>query len=192
MSGTARRDVDRLIFEVWTSESLETGDVELLVSDATSVIDPLDSLSTHILIRNKENKLVGYGRVAIAFDGAAWSVVPRSAEITDALLPLAYISRLVVDPAYRGQGIASMIHKIRIEIARTSGASAIYGWAVGEKPRASLAKAGFSEGTCVNGFATNWYTTARKTRLVRLNLIPHKHADGKIDKSLPQKRRKAL
>ncbi len=192
ISGSVRRDVDRLIFDVWTAESRESGDVDLLVSLGTSVLDQLDSLSTHVLVRNTENKLVGYGRVAIATDLAELRAATRDADIAGPLFPLGYISRLVVDPAFRGQGIASLIHTTRIEIARKSGAMTIYGWAVGDKPRAALARAGFSEGTSLCGFTTTWYTTVRKTRLVKLDLFPAELGGVDSKKDLPPRRREAL
>ena len=192
ISGNVRRDVDRLIYDVWQAESRESGDVDLLVSGGTSVLDPLDALSTHVLVRNSGNKLVGYGRVAVAANSDELRAVTRDATISDPIFPLAYISRLVVDPAFRGQGIASLIHKTRIEIARTKGAAVIYGWAVGDKPRTALANAGFIEGASLNGFTTNWYTTVRETRLVKLDLFPAGISGVDTKKNLPPNRREAL
>ncbi len=192
ISGSTRREVDRLIYDVWQAESRESGDVDLLVSGGTSVLDPLDALSTHVLVRNSANILVGYGRVAVAKDLEELRIVSRDAKISEPVIPLAYISRLVVDPEFRGQGVAGLIHKTRIEIAKTMGAAAVYGWAVGDKPRSALSKAGFVEGTSINGFTTNWYTTARKTRLVKLDLFPSGIADVDTKKNLPPNRREAL
>lgn len=169
ITGASRREVDQLIFDVWSAESSKGHDVEILVPPGTSVLDPLDSVSTHVLVRNSENKLVGYGRVAIVFEpealGSALDEVGSNLSF-----PLAYISRLVVHPDYQGLGIAQRIHNERINIARAHNIQNIYGWAVGEKPRSALAKAGFTEVKNRRGFATAWYKTPRTTRLVHLRL----------------------
>lgn len=165
-----RSEVDELIHCSWSFESAEAKDVELLVERGDSVNDPLDVLSTHVLVRSEAGKLIGYGRVAIIHDNLPEPATLREIEGLGVDYPAAYISRLVVHPAFRGRGIATMIHQARLEIAADSGALAVYGWAVGDKPRTSLAQLGFEEIKVREGFETAWYRTSRATRLVKFDL----------------------
>ena len=167
---TLKRDVDALIHNVWAMESMESCDVRMLAEPGQTTFDPLDLSSVHVLVRGENHELVGYGRVAVARDPDELNsgFAELGLILTD--FPIAYISRLVVHPDTRGRGIASLIHKTRINIAANLGARLIYGWAVGEKPRGALSRFGFKESKVRNGFKTSWYETRREARLVKLDL----------------------
>ncbi len=183
LSATLRREVDALIYHVWASESESNMDVTMLASQTDPAADPMDARSVHVLVRSVDtdcqnhhgnHQLIGYGRVAMAAnpqdlrDGFAELGIAANDSVTE--FPIAYISRLVVHPDVRGRGIATLIHMNRIDIARRLGASVVYGWAVGEKPRGALIRCGFRETSRRHGFKTSWYETCRDARLVRLDL----------------------
>jgi GNAT superfamily N-acetyltransferase len=165
-----RFQVDQLIHHVWTTEASQSSDVEVLVKAGTNVVDPLDAMSTHVVVRGENSQIIGYGRVTIASNSTQFHSMIQETELEAPAYPVACISRLVVHPDYRNQGIATAIHKTRIEIAKANGAAAIYGWAVGNKPRHSLASIGFNESKLRHGCTNTWYQTTRDTRLVRLAL----------------------
>jgi GNAT superfamily N-acetyltransferase len=176
LSPRLRDQVDHLIHRVWSFESRENGDVQVLAQANGGVLDPLDHLSLHVLILDRAGLLVGYGRIAVTQLADSRAEILRELELPTYLnaisseTTIAYISRLVVDPAHRGRGIASMIHQTRIKLANHLGADSIYGWAVGEKPRHALSQFGFAEVLERDGFSTPWYRTDRTTRLVKLDL----------------------
>ena len=174
-----RRPIDELIHRSWSFEAMKSGDVEILVPEGSSVSDPIDHVSHHVVARNQKGSIVGYGRVAITQGtgvmpgkSAGELDIPSYIQRKDPNDRAAYISRLVVDPAHRGRGIATMIHKTRIEIASNLGAGVIYGWAVGDLPRNALTRVGFVEVGERQGFTTSWYITDRTTRLVKLEINP--------------------
>ena len=166
----SKREVDALIYLVWATESLENSDVRMLAQPGQNNQDPLDLSSVHVLVRGENDELAGYGRVTVAKnpDDLYPGFVELGVIVTE--FPVAYISRLVVRPDVRGRGIASMIHKTRIDIATGLGARVIYGWAVGEKPRGALSRFGFKESKVRTGFNTTWYETRREARLVKLDM----------------------
>ena len=176
LSATLRREVDRLIYHVWALESEAKKDVTMLASEAKPAFDTMDALSVHVLVRDDHHKLVGYGRVAIAKGPEDLRDGFAELNISVNEFPFAYVSRLVVHPNFRGQGIASLIHKTRIDIAKQRGAQVIYGWAVGEKPRGALLRCGFREISLRQGFKTSWYETRRDARLVMLHLNTGGHS----------------
>jgi GNAT superfamily N-acetyltransferase len=151
----------------------------MLVPPGKGVADPLDFASSHVLVWTVDGDLVGYGRVAVIENLKASEFKSiHELDIFHHTAPsrqgdsFAYISRLVVDPAHRRRGIATMIHKARIDVAAKLGATSMFGWAVGENPRTALTAAGFIEVLEKKGFSTSWYRTDRTTRLVKLNLLP--------------------
>lgn len=176
LSIALREQIDQLIHRTWSFEASESGDVEVLGHETLGVHDPLDQLSLHVIVSDWNGTIVGYGRVAVTQlnDAAAetlrelqFPTYLNAAALNDSI---AYISRLVVDPHHRGRGIATIIHKTRIKLATNLGAQAIYGWAVGEKPRNVLSQMGFVEVLEKDGFTTPWYRTFRTARLVRFDL----------------------
>ena len=59
-------EINALIFDVWSHESATDNDVEVLASSGQASLDPLDTLSHHVIVRNQHKKLVGYGRITVA------------------------------------------------------------------------------------------------------------------------------
>ena len=165
-----RAEIDELIHLCWSFESIETNDVELLVSRGSGVHDPLDSISNHVIVRNESGLLIGYGRIAIVENIESVNTTFEGLQTHDVTVPVAYISRLVVHPDFRGRGIANIIHRSRLQSAVNEGAKVVYGWAVGDKPRSALSQLGFKEISKRDGFLTAWYRTNRTTRLVKFEI----------------------
>jgi GNAT superfamily N-acetyltransferase len=177
LSALQRTQVSALIYQVWAAEAAASNDVTILTSPRQFAVDPLDDHAVHVLVHCDQtshqlyNQLVGYGRLSMAYDAKDMHERFSELGLAGGEFPVAYISRLVVHPDVRGQGIATRIHNTRINIARRLGAKSVYGWAVGEKPRGSLFRCGFREASLRQGFLTRWYETSRPTRLVRLDLL---------------------
>ena len=169
LTSTERQAVDQLIRESWSFESLRHSDVTVSSGQWTPD-DPLDQNAIHILARDSSGTLVGYGRVSIAYTIDDLNNTFKELGIDHFDFPVAYISRLVVKPEARHQGIANQIHKARIDAARMVGARTIYGWAVGAAPKASLIRLGFEERSARKGFKTGYYETKRPATLVMMSL----------------------
>ena len=163
-----RQDIDTLIFSTWAHEELTSHDVVLRVERGMSVLDPLDSQSSHVLLFEGQ-KLVAYGRVSFFQSNVSKNIseVPR-AGIQDK--SYAYLSRLVVDPKSRNRGISGLMDGIRIQLAERAGVTSIFGWAVGEVRQKSLRHFGFDALNERDFFQTGWYRANRKTKLMALTL----------------------
>jgi GNAT superfamily N-acetyltransferase len=169
LTDAERLAVDQLIRESWAFESLKHRDVTM-APNHTPLSDPLDQKAIHILARDAEGRLLGYGRVSIAYTADELSTTFAELGVGDSDFPVAYISRLVVKPEARHQGIANLIRHARIEAARLAGARTIYAWAVGAAPKASLLRLGFKERISRQGFKTGYYETRRTATLVMMSL----------------------
>jgi GNAT superfamily N-acetyltransferase len=160
--------VDSLIYDVWSFEEQSTSEVELIVSEIGSVIDPLDQGATHFLGMDDCN-LVAYGRITI--------LQPSLGRLNELPFDMsaetcAYISRLVVHPSARGRGISGLIDEARISFARAHNVNAIYGCAVGANRQNSLLKAGYQKQSPIPNFDNPWYRTTRNVQLMKLVLSP--------------------
>ena len=164
------RDViDQLIYDVWAKEAQRKNNVQLLVNRGASVKDPLDQHAAHVLVHTTAGVLVGYGRVSFMTGQELPADLSLEPELKNCSI-LAYFSRLVVNPAYQGQGISKLIHKTRIKLAVAVGAENIFGWAVGDLPTRNLLKLGFQAIKVKQGFHCGWYSTSRRTTLMMLDL----------------------
>jgi GNAT superfamily N-acetyltransferase len=178
LSQCERHEVDQLIRESWAFESLKHQDVTVN-RDHSTPNDPLDHQAIHILARDGDGRLVGYGRVSIAFTSDDLITTFAELGVGESDYPVAYISRLVVKPEARHQGIANLIHHARIDAAKGVGARTIYGWAVGSAPKSSLLRLGFKERSARKGFKTGYYETARTATLVMLSIAPQSEASSR-------------
>jgi GNAT superfamily N-acetyltransferase len=164
-----RQRVDTLIHEVWSAESLEHQDVTLLVPKGITALDTLEDGSIHVLILDDHAGLIGYGRLSI-IDRNEIPDELSSDIIVSGLDNAAYISRLVVHPAFRSKGISKLIHAIRLEQALKNGVSDVVGWAVGPLAERNLLALGFKAIRSKSGFSCPWYKTSRTATLMRLDL----------------------
>ncbi len=164
-----RQRVDTLIHEVWSAESLEHQDVTLLVPKGITALDTLEDGSIHVLILDDHAGLIGYGRLSI-IDRNEIPDELSSDIIVSGLDNAAYISRLVVHPAFRSKGISKLIHAIRLEQALKNGVSDVVGWAVGPLAERNLLALGFKSIRSKSGFSCPWYKTSRTATLMRLEL----------------------
>lgn len=164
-----RQHVDNLIHDVWSEESLEHRDVTLLVPRGITALDTLEDGSIHVLILDDHAGLVGYGRVSM-IDRNAIPDELSGDMLVSGLEKAAYISRLVVHPRFRSQGISKLIHAIRLDEAAKNGASDVVGWAVGPLAERNLLALGFEPIRSKSGFICPWYRTSRTATLMRLDL----------------------
>ena len=164
-----RQQVTTLIHDVWSNESVEYRDVILLVPKGITALDPLEDNSLHVLIFNGKVQLVGYGRVSIIDHNKIPDELVGEMFISK-LDKAAYISRLVVHPAFRSKGISKLIHSIRLDLAARNGASDVLGWAVGPLAKRNLSALGFKPITSKSGFICPWYKTSRAATLMQLDL----------------------
>lgn len=164
-----RQQVTTLIHDVWSYESVEYRDVILLVPKGITALDPLEDNSLHVLIFDDKAQLVGYGRVSIIDQNKIPDELVGEMFISK-LDKAAYISRLVVHPAFRSKGISKLIHSIRLDLAARNGASDVLGWAVGPLAKRNLLALGFKPITSKSGFICSWYRTSRTATLMRLDL----------------------
>lgn len=171
LNATQRDAVDQLILNVWNYEAEVAQDVEVLARKGISVIDPLDDRSVHLLVWS-DDRLVGYSRLSIFLTQQALDMAPVEVpRLSRPFKPVAYLSRLVVDPKSRGQGVARLMDQVRIEIAQDSGASAIVVCAVGPIRVNSLSHSGFTSIAPYPDFQNGWYKTSRPTETMKL-LLP--------------------
>lgn len=172
LTASQRDAVDKLIVDVWSHEAELTHDVEVLAKNGISVIDPLDDRSVHLLVWS-DDRLVGYSRLSIFLTQQALDQAPQEVpRLPPPFKPVAYLSRLVVDPLSRGQGVARLMDQVRIEIAQDSGANAIVVCAVGKIRCTSLEHSGFSTIADYPAFQNGWYRTSRQTKSMKLQLLP--------------------
>lgn len=164
-----RQHVDTLIHDVWSAEALEHRDVTLLAAKGITALDALEDGSIHVLILDDHAGLVGYGRVSIMDRNEVPDELSNDTFVSS-LDKAAYISRLVVHPAFRSKGISKLIHAIRLEEALKNGASDVVGWAVGSLAERNLLALGFKPITSKSGFVCPWYKTSRTATLMRLDL----------------------
>lgn len=164
-----RQQVTTLIHDVWSYESLKHRDVTLLVPKGTTALDTLENGSIHVLILDDLAGLVGYGRVSI-IDRNETPDELSSDIFVSGLDKAAYVSRLVVHPAFRSKGISKLIHAIRLDEAAKNGASDVVGWAVGPLAERNLLALGFEPIRSKSGFICPWYKTSRTATLMRLDL----------------------
>lgn len=171
-----RQAIDQLIYNVWTSEAQREDNIQLLVNKGTSVKDPLDRHAAHVLIYDASGVLVGYGRLSFLNGQELPAELSLDEELKNSSI-LAYMSRLVVHPDYQGQGISKIIHRTRVKLAVAVGAENIFGWAVGDLPTRNLLKLGFQAVKVKQGFQCGWYSTRRRTTLMKLDLT---HPDSRL------------
>ena len=172
LDSSQRDAVDQLILDVWSHEAEVAHDVEVLAQRGVSVIDPLDDRSVHLLVWSDE-RLVGYSRLSIFITEQALDLAPVEVpRLARPFRPVAYLSRLVVDPKTRGQGVARLMDQVRVEIAQDSGASAIVVCAVGKIRVDSLEHSGFTSIAQYPDFQNGWYKTSRPTQTMKLMLSP--------------------
>ncbi|MEM7443974.1 MAG: hypothetical protein AAF414_11665 [Pseudomonadota bacterium] len=91
-------------------------------------IDPIDATALHSYI-TIEDGIVAAGRVSIhrTMDDFTESSILKALPDWDPPLPLGMMGHLVVDPAYRLHGYATVLDLVRIEAARQEGAHATAG-----------------------------------------------------------------
>ena len=91
-------------------------------------IDPIDAVAIHAHVKI-DGKIVASGRVSIhqSMDDFTESSVLEGFPDWTPPLPLGMMGHLVVDPAYRLQGYATLLDLVRIEAARQVGAHASAG-----------------------------------------------------------------
>lgn len=172
LSAPQRAAVDYLIHDVWSHEAEVGHDVEVLAKKGIGVKDPLDDHSVHLLVWSGE-RLVGYSRLSIFLTQEALDKAPAEVpRLPGSFKPLAYLSRMVVDPKTRGQGVAKLMDQVRIEVAQDSGASAIVVCAVGSIRHHSLEHSGFKTIATYPTFQNGWYKTSRPTKSMKLILPP--------------------
>ena len=172
LNASQRDAVDQLILDVWSYEAEVAHDVEVLARKGISVIDPLDDRSVHLLVWS-DDRLVGYSRLSIFLTEQALEMAPVEVpRLPRPFKPVAYLSRLVVDPKTRGQGVARLMDQVRVEIAQDSGASAIVVCAVGNIRVHSLEHSGFTTIAQYPDFQNGWYKTSRPTKTMKLMLSP--------------------
>lgn len=169
LSFSLRQKVNSLIYEVWSQEAKQSGDVRMSVAPGGSVYETIDSLSTHVLVLRNRRQLIGYGRVSLLPLTTSSEEIPLKTHATDGG-NTAYFSRLVIHPRFQRQGIAKLIHWQRLNIAIDLGASQILAWAIGKKPEKNLGSFGFKVVSRKKGFRCAWYATSRMTALMRLEL----------------------
>lgn len=175
-----RKAIDQLIYDAWAAEAHRKNNVQLLVNKGASVIDPLDRLAAHVLAYDTSGVLVGYGRLSFLNGQELPAELSLDAELKDSSI-LAYMSRLVVHPDYQGQGISKVIHRTRVKLAVAVGAENIFGWAVGDLPTRNLLSLGFQPVKVKQGFQCGWYSTSRRTTLMKLDLT---HTDSNLIQSV--------
>lgn len=169
LPGRLRQHVDTLIHDVWSAESAKHLDVTVLVPKGITALDTLDDDSVHVLVIDSNAKLVGYGRISM-IDRYKIPDELSGDRIVGTLDKAAYISRLVVHPAFRSRGISRLIHAIRLDLATKNGASDVLGWAVGPIAQQNLLALGFKPIRSKSGFMSPWYETSRTATLMRLDL----------------------
>lgn len=174
LSPSELSEIRSLIFSVWSFEASQGHDVQMKTRDPSLVLESLNSRSIHVLVR-RDHKLVGYGRLTI-FETLDELLIHIS-ELRGSLIksslakgPKGYLSRLVVDLAFQGQGVASLISQARFEIAAASGVSHLVGSIVGAQRQAKVAKDGFVPIVPIFGFQTPWYVTSRPVQLMVLDV----------------------
>ncbi|MEO1714482.1 MAG: GNAT family N-acetyltransferase, partial [Bacteroidota bacterium] len=97
-------------------------DHEGLVRSLGEWRDPLDELAIHFVVKD-DDQVIGAARLII-LNKAQMRTIPRFAKYMDLpflqhlSFPFAFFSRLVVAPAYRGQGIARQLQNRRLEFLR--------------------------------------------------------------------------
>lgn len=171
LSSVQKRAVNALIHDVWSYEQKVKGDVQMLKPAVVSVADPLDHSAVHVLV-NEGPKLVGYGRLSLFENDANQipSEVPLDHLNTKLKQSYAYISRLVIHPAARGRGLATLIDETRISIAKAYGVEVVLGCAVGDIRQQSLEKVGFSTASLMPNFQNPWYRTDRPVYVMQKHL----------------------
>jgi GNAT superfamily N-acetyltransferase len=143
--------------------------VELFISRGQGAMDELDLLSTHVLLLNKNGKLVSYGRITLLnFKNLSEELLFR--KNLSLAGPTAYISRLDVHPSHQGQGISRLLHEARLKIACAWEVDHEIGWAVGDTPAENLKSLGFRTLDKKQGFRCAWCQSSRKAMLMGLEL----------------------
>ena len=170
LTDTERSPVDALIRYVWKHEENSRADVEVFDQAKSESDDALDRNAVHVLVWDNQN-LVGYGRVTLFLSRSELIEAPR--EVPSLPLQIssaAFLSRLVVHPKWRGQGIGGRIDQQRIHIARKCNVDVILGCAVGDKRQKALQTSGFVTEGQIASFQTPWYRTSRNVALMKLDL----------------------
>jgi GNAT superfamily N-acetyltransferase len=175
-----RQAIEHLIYGVWRFEAEATHEVEMIKDRVETVHDPLDNNAVHVLIRD-EHRLVGYGRVTTFESYGHMAATSKEIPHVNMQPPgqCAFMSRLVVHPRWRGQGIGSLIGETRIKAAKDQGVETVYGCAVGRQRQKQLAHAGFVSLQNIENFKTPWYITTREVCLMSLATRDYFNSDVK-------------
>jgi predicted GNAT family N-acyltransferase len=172
ITGTERRRIEQLIFDVWSHEQEAQKDVEIITSRDHLIPDALNEGAHHVMVFLK-NELIGYGRITLFLSPDDLKRAPKEVPVLDSVYKsAAFISRLVVHPKARRQGVATMISEKRLAIAHSYDVDIILACAVGEYRQKSLQSAGFKAVADVPKFITPWYTTSRPVKVMKLDLHP--------------------
>jgi predicted GNAT family N-acyltransferase len=165
-----RTAIHQLIHKVWTHEQSTSGDVEVLASPDQPKMDPLDLSAVHILVWHQE-RMVGYGRLSIYKGAVEIANAPLEVPcLKNKAQRIGYLSRLVIDPSFRGIGLSRIIDEERIEIAREHGVQILSACVVGLKRQQALRTLGFQMHEKVDHFETPWYRTTRPVSVMTLQV----------------------
>ncbi len=138
-SDTARlQQIGRLRFRAWQTEASFTGNSDVW-------LDEYDATAIHFTFFDGEEPVAA---ARLTVHGSVRDI--PHAEIQDHAfpseppLPVAYLSRLVVDPGYRKQGLGTRLDEVRIEKAITLGCGSIVTRPVDDRRVRQLEALGFT------------------------------------------------